>query len=285
MNRKHDGSLLADRSPYALAFSVLLGALAAPVAYAADDAPNLLSDPFNIGLGTFVLNSDTEVRLDGATQPGTPVNWEDTFGGGDQSRFRLDGHWRFGDSERHKVRLMVFNSSRNSARTLDEDIDWNGVTYPVDAKVKADFSFDVYQVAYEYALWRRNNYEINGSVGLHYTDLSMSLAVDASSVSAKIKEEASVAAPLPVVGLRGIWALPHNFWLDASAQFFALSFDEYDGNLQDYKIVVTWQPKKWLGIGLGYNQFGIDVDVDQSKFKGSLDWKYQGPMLYYSATF
>ena len=158
-------------------------------------------------------------------------------------------------------------------------------TYPVDAKVKADFSFDVYQVAYEYALWRRNNYEINGSVGLHYTDLSMSLAVDASSVSAKIKEEASVAAPLPVVGLRGIWALPHNFWLDASAQFFALSFDEYDGNLQDYKIVVTWQPKKWLGIGLGYNQFGIDVDVDQSKFKGSLDWTYQGPMLYYSATF
>ena len=285
MNRKHEGTLLAARGPNALALGVLVGALASPVAYAAADAPNLLSDPFNIGLGTFVLNSDTEVRLDGSTQPGTPVNWEDTFGGGDQSRFRLDGHWRFGDSKRHKVLLMVFNSSRNSARTLDEDIEWNGETFPVNAKVKADFSFDVYQVAYEYALWRRDNYEINGSVGLHYTDLSMSLAVDASSVSAKLKEEASVAAPLPVVGLRGIWVLPHNFWLDASAQFFALSFDEYDGNLQDYKIVVTWQPKKWLGIGLGYNQFGIDVDVDQSKFKGSLDWTYQGPMLYYSATF
>ena len=88
-----------------------------------------------------------------------------------------------------------------------------------------------------------------------------------------------------MIGLRGLWQLPHNFWIDAQAQFFALSIDEYDGSLQDYKVTVNWQPKKWLGIGLGYNRFEVDVDVDADKFNGSLDWTYEGPMLSYTAVF
>jgi hypothetical protein len=55
--------------------------------------------------------------------------------------------------------------------------------------------------------------------------------------------------------------------------------------VQDYRIVVAWQPKPWLGIGIGYNQFGVDIDVDADRFNGSLDWKYKGPMLFYSAVF
>ena len=39
------------------------------------------------------------------------------------------------------------------------------------------------------------------------------------------------------------------------------------------------------GIGLGYNQFNVDVDVEKDSFNGSLDWTYEGPMLYYSASF
>ncbi len=100
-----------------------------------------------------------------------------------------------------------------------------------------------------------------------------------------ISNEASVAAPLPVIGLRGIWDLSHNFWLDATAQFFALSIDDIDGNLQDYRVMVTWQPKKWLGVGLGYNHFTLDVDVSKDDFDGSLDWTYGGPMIFYSASF
>ena len=102
--------------------------------------------------------------------------------------------------------------------------------------------------------WRRDNYELDASIGLHYTDLSSSLKakVEASggTLTEDISNSASVAAPLPVIGLRGIWDLSHNFWLDATAQFFALSIDEYDGNLQDYRVLVTWQPKTWLGYRL-----------------------------------
>lgn len=264
--------------------AVWLGA--APTAVA-DDAPNVLEDSWQLSLGVFTLDTDTEVRLNGDVQAGTDVDWENTFGSGDVTRFRIDGQWRFAD--RHKARFMWFNASRSESETIQEEIVWGDETFPVNAKVDGEFDFDVYELAYEYAFLRRETYELNASIGLHYTDLALSLAAKAStsggSLTTDIKEEASVGAPLPVVGLRGLWRLPHNFWIDAQAQFFYLSIDDYDGNLQDYKVTVHWQPKRWLGFGLGYNRFAVDVDVDADQFNGSLDWTYEGPMLSYSAVF
>jgi hypothetical protein len=278
------GNRLARRT----AVCALLAVLGmSPLAAGAEDAPNLLTNPFYVALGTYIVETDTEVSLNGSSGEGTRVDWENTFGGGDVTRFRIDGQWRFAD--RHKARFMWFSSSRSKSRTLEEEINWGEETFPVNAKVDGKFDFDVYELAYEYALLRRDTYELSGTIGLHYTELSLSLAAEAASsggtLTADIKEEGSVGAPLPVIGLRGLWQLPHHFWIDAQAQFFAISIDEYDGNLQDYKVMVNWQPKRWLGIGLGYNRFTVDVDVDADRFNGSLDWTYEGPMLSYSAVF
>jgi hypothetical protein len=266
----------------------LLGTLAlCPMAVLAGDAPNLLENPFYLGLGGYIVDTDTDVRLDGESGQGSNIDWERTFGGGDVTRFRFDGQWRFAD--RHKARFMWFNSSRDASRTLEEDIDWGDETFPVDARVDAEFSFDVYELAYEYAFLRRDNYEVSGSFGLHYTELDLTLSARAEfsdgALERDISESGNVGAPLPVFGLRGLWALPYDFWIDAQAQYFALSIDEYDGSLTDLRLLVTWQPKTWLGIGIGYNQFTVDVDVEKDKFNGSLDWTYEGPMLFYSASF
>jgi len=253
----------------------------------AADKPQPLDDAFAVSLASFVLSSDTKVRLDGDTSAGTEFDWENTFGIGDATRFRVDGQWRF--AERHKLRFLWFKNSNTRSKKFEQDIEWNGVVYPVSAKVKGEFDFDIYELAYEYSFLRRDTYEINGSIGLHYTELGLALTAKAEAsggaLEADLKESASVGAPLPVIGLRGMWVLPHDFVVDATAQFFALSIDQYDGHLTDYKIALTWQPKKWLGIGVGYNQFGVDVDVDEGDFKGTLDWTYRGPMLFYSATF
>jgi hypothetical protein len=246
-----------------------------------------LNEPFNVALGSFILSSDTQVRVDGSTGRGSNVDWEQTFGGGDVTRFRIDGYWRFGD--RHKVRALWFRSSRTRSTDLDEDIVWNDDVFPVNAHVEGKVSFDIYELAYEYAFVRRDTYEVSGTIGLHYTEFSTGLSARASesggTLDVDLENSASVAAPLPVIGIRTMWALPHDFWLDASAQFFALSIDDYDGNVQDYRIAVFWQPHTWLGIGAGYNQFTIDVDVNKDRFEGQLDWQYRGPMLFYSAAF
>ena len=88
-----------------------------------------------------------------------------------------------------------------------------------------------------------------------------------------------------MIGLRGLWALPGAFWIDLSAQYFALEIDEYDGSLVNLRAIVLWQPSQWLGIGLGYDRFAVDLNMAKEQFDGSLDWTYQGPMLFYSVSF
>jgi hypothetical protein len=263
-----------------------------PLAAFGEDAPNPLNDTFNLALGTFILNTDTTVRFDGsAGQTGTPVDWENSFGKGDSTRFRFDGYWRF--AERHKVRALIFSSSRDGSKTLGRDVTWDGVTYPVDGTINGKFSFSIYELAYEYAFLRRDNYEVSGSFGVHYTDLAMSLSGTGSVTNPDtgvvtegyFKKEGSVGAPLPVIGLRGSWVLPNHFSIDASGQWFGLSIDQYSGNLQDYRVLVNWQPSKWVGLGAGYDLFKVNVDVNKDTFHGKLDWEYKGPMIFYSMSF
>jgi len=68
-------------------------------------------------------------------------------------------------------------------------------------------------------------------------------------------------ARCPSSGCHGTWGLGYDLWLDATAQFFSLSIDQYSGNLQDYRVGLLWQPKSWVGVGIGYNVFKVDVDV------------------------
>jgi len=253
----------------------------------AGESPDQLNDPFHVSIGTYVVSSEPSIQLNGETTTGDNVNFDEVLGGGDASRVRLDADWRFGDSTRHKLRLVGFSMSRDNKKTIDEQIDWGDVTYPVNAELKAEFKFSVIELAYEYAFLRRDNYELGGSIGLHYAGIDASLKAERTATGEVINRsnDASVDLPLPVIGLRGLWKLPYNFYVDAQGQYFALAIDEYDGNVQDYRLMLTWQPKSWLGLGIGYNSFKVDVDVEKDKFNGSLAWKYDGPMIFYSASF
>ena len=134
---------------------------------------------------------------------------------------------------------------------------------------------------------RRDNFELTGTAGIHYTDQSLALSanINDGEVTRHVKQEGSVAIPLPVFGGLFLWHVAGDFWADFSGQWFALSIDQYDGSVTDLKADVIWQPNKWVGIGVGYNRFNIDVNVDSSKFLGKLNWEYSGPRAFYSVHF
>jgi hypothetical protein len=185
---------------------------------------------------------------------------------------------------------MWFSTDRSNTRNFEEEIEWGGEIYPIGARVKGEFGFDVYQVAYDYSFLKRDDYELTAGIGLHFTAVSASLSArvtdeEGGSAERSISNSGDVDLPLPVIAVSGTWRLPHDFWISGQAQLFALEIGDYDGTLQDLTLAVTWQPKTWLGIGVGYNYFGVDVDVDKNSFKGNLDWVYDGPMIFYNASF
>ncbi len=242
-----------------------------------------------MSLGTFIVNSEPTVELNGTTIKGDKVNFDQAIGGSDVTRIRLDGAWRFGDTDRHRLKGFVFDASRHRKDTLDRDIEWGDDLYPINAKVDFSFRFTMVELAYEYEFLKRDKYEVGASFGVYYatfeSELKAKAAESGGTLDTDLSRTASVDAPLPVFGLQGMWELPHDLWFNLSGQFFSLTIDEYSGSVQDYRAVLTWQPRKWAGIGLGYDRFKVNVDVDKSNFHGSLDWSYDGPMIFYNASF
>ncbi len=287
MNRTILGTCKRNRYLLFTACGAALMWAGAPAAQAADE-PNLIQEKGQISLGTFFNSNNIKISVDGeAGEQGTTVEWGDSFGNAEETRFRLDGLWRF--SDRHHLRMMYTDFSTSTTRTSSRDIEWQGDLIPVDATVKAGISFEIIELAYEYAFKHSDKFELTGSAGLHYATFGASLTadVDAGGGGGTVTRggKASVDLPLPVFGAHGMWRMGQNFYFDAQAQFFFLTVDEYGGDIINYRGAFIWQPKKLLGVGVGYDSFKIKVDVNKTNFTGNLDWTYSGPQAFLNFAF
>jgi hypothetical protein len=271
----------------AAALAVVSGSLLAPAALADDF--NLITAKVNLSLGTFLNSNSLKLRVDGEVTevPGTEIDWDNTFGAGEKSRFRFDGLWRITD--RHHLRAMVTDYSLSRTATLDEDVRWGDDLILAGSEANGKIGFSIAEVAYEYAFKHDENLELALTAGIHYTTFEARLTADVltpgGDLSGTLGGKASVDAPLPVFGARGMWRLGGDFYLDAMIQWFALSIDEYSGSILNYRGVVVWQPRQWVGIGAGYDSFQVDVDVDKDSFTGTMDWNYHGPQIFFSVGF
>jgi hypothetical protein len=251
---------------------------------------NPLEATLILDVGWFFMSTDTRVRVDGesSAEVGTDIDFDDTFGIGDFDRFRVEGLWRI--SKRHSLRAMYFENNRSAHRDISRDVNFGGETFPVGASVAARSELTIIQVSYDYAFLRRENYELAGGIGLHMLDMGLSLDATVTSTggsaSGTIVEDATTTAPLPVVGLRGIWRLPHDFYISAQAQYLYLEFDPYSGSLLDVKASLVWQATPRVGIGVGYNDFRFRFDIDdEGDFNGRLRWNYGGAIAFASVMF
>ncbi len=99
-------------------------------------------------------------------------------------------------------------------------------------------------------------------------------------------ETAAVTAPLPVFGLRGLWELAPNWFLDAQAQYFQLKIDNIDGRgdrlpgwrdldvqqaLWEWERATTRLSPRWMST--------------RTAFDGNLKWRYSGAQVFITGSF
>lgn len=286
------GGALA-RAASAIVTALAAALAAAPVVKAEEGRAPSRHDPLSgrgyLAVGSFANRTGLGIRLDGSTSGavGTEVDWDQRFGLEDSKRFRLDGVWRF--MPRHHLRLLYTDYSQSDRGSVDTAIQWGDELIPVGAQITAGLGFEVIEAAYEYAFVSTPRSEVAASLGLHYTTLEarLSAVVSAGGAGATrtVGGPRSVEAPLPVAGLRGMWRLGERVFLDAQAQFFSLAVDDIKGSLYNYRAALVWQPTRRIGLGLGYDAFGVDVDLRQDDFRGKVDWVYRGPQAFLSVAF
>ena len=248
----------------------------------------LLADSFMVDLGGFIITSSINGSLSGsANTDNQNLDFNKTFGtNGDQTRLRADFMWRI--TERQAVTFAYFNDDVTRTRTLDQDIPWGDYTFLANAQVSAQTKFNIYQGNYQFAFLNSRDYKVVLSAGIHVDDLTIKLAGNATvtqpdgtvhSASYSTKSN-SVTAPLPVVGLGGEWAATPHLYVDASAQFFAYRYQGIDGNWNLLWVGATWMFSHHFGVGLAYDRFQTNLDLNKGSFNGRLNLGYQGAVLY-----
>ena len=254
---------------------------AAPAVHA--EAGNPLNDKFNISLGGFLLETDTTIRADGEAQTGTEIDLGRDLGLQDADRFRLDAYWRM--TPRQRLRLMYFDTRADGTRTIDEEIDFNGETFPINASVTGKVKTTVLSLQYQFDFWQGENYELGGTFGIHNLKFETGLSGEVNGVAGAVESSAEANGPLPVLGLHGIYRFNDKFYLDYGVQYFQISFDVYDGRVLDSNISGVWQFSEHWGVGAGWNQFSTKLEVDGDRFDGELKWEYGGARIFVTASF
>ena len=272
--------------------SLIVGLLLATATAQADSpAEDLLKDRFNVDLGTFVVGSDLNGSLRGSANTNNQnIDFNKQFGtNADQTRWRADVLWRI--TQRQHLRFMYFSNDIKRTRTIDQDLAWGDYTFVAGGEVTAEQKFSVYELSYEFAFLRADNYEVVASGGIHYDDLTVTLSGNATLTvdtptgpvqqpTTFTTKQSSVPVPLPVLGVRGDWAVSDHVYLDGSVQVFKLSYQGIDGNWSDLRAGAAWMFNHHFGIGIGYDRFATHVDLNKGSFNGRLNVGYSGVLIY-----
>ncbi|MGD8428755.1 MAG: hypothetical protein PVH63_14110, partial [Balneolaceae bacterium] len=120
------------------------------------------------------------------------------------------------------------------------------------------------------------------SIGLYVMPIDIGL--NATGLI-NVDETERFTAPLPTLGLRADFAITPKWFLRSSLEIFYLEIREFTGAIYDSHVAIEYLPWKHFGFGLGFNKFNLDIEADgedypQIDFKGELNFKYTGLLLY-----
>jgi hypothetical protein len=247
----------------------------------------------SIKLGGFIaaFNSDIGFGINNAA--GVTINAEELLGlDTSLSVWRGEVMYRPGKSLRHQVDFIYAAYHRNGSAALTEEIEINGVTYPVGTQMETVFNFDIFRGTYSYAILQDERMRIALGLGVYAVPLEYGLTATTTGPggTSTSVEGADVILPLPALALRSEFQLVPKLFLNASIDAMYLEIDSFQGSLLDVNVAMEYRPWKHFGLGVGYNSMSVNVQAEDSEypgadFVGTVDMRFTGLMLYAKWTF
>ena len=263
-------------------FTVLLMSPLLPSAAHAEEWINQGEERFTLGAGVFLPAFETKARVDSLTRGiGDEIDLHDVLGfEEDQTTFYGNASWRF--LPRHRISFSYFRFKDESSATALRDLQIGDEIYPVGASLNSDFKIHTYPFMYSYSFIKRDNLEFAGTLGFHWYRIDFNVAGSASlgEVGFAADTSASTNSPLPLVGLRFDYHFTDKWTVGAHGEAFSMDVDELSGSLVNLTLKTDYWFSKHFGAGIAVNWFNLDVDVDDSKWIGNLDYNYWGPQVY-----
>lgn len=240
----------------------------------------LLEDKFFIEAGLFNPSKELKLSADGSIV-NDEIDFGETFKLTDNEStffFRVD--WRF--AKKWKVSAEYFGIDNGNRLTLDQDIEFEDITFEKGSTVRAGITMNIWRIFFGRQLLSREKHLLGVGLGVHAMNIGAFVEGEIlTSVNDLEFERRRVSAlvPLPNVGGWYLWG-PHPRWmLGARVDWFGLTIDEYSGGLWNIAPQVKFQIIENLGIGVDYRFFYVNANVRQESWKGSFNMDFTGPVF------
>ena len=239
--------------------------------------PNDNMERASILFGAFITDRDSSTRLDSDSGDGTDLDLEEDLGlESSTSVARLGGYFWLG--RRHRIDGAYFDLSRSASIPIKETIDYGDETFSINTVVNTDADLTIIKADYTFAAVARERGWFGVTAGLYVAETKMAL----SQATLGRTESEDLTAPLPLIGLRGDYAINDRITLRGAVQWFGYEADSIDGRLTDLYIGADYGFGERMAVGLAYNQVSMNLGAEKDDgFQGRIDWGYDGLLLYF----
>ena len=111
------------------------------------------------------------------------------------------------------------------------------------------------------------------------------MADQRQAVATQLEESAKATVPIPTINLGGRWNFSKKVRMLLFQQMFGLKIGDYEGKLDNTRILAEWSINRHFGIGGGIERVNLEFDAESDDFRGALDSGYTAFTLYIRGQF
>jgi len=265
---------------------VLLAALAASASTIAQDAfhPSLNSKIW-FGVGAYYPTHSVTLGIGGSSPiPGDEIDFEGAVDLADRKGLWVaEAGWQFG--EHWAVNAQYFETDRSRNLVLQEEIEWDDLTFDVGVDITAGSDASVTRLYFSRKMLEEGRHDLRLGAGIHRLSIGAFIegvaTLDDQSTEFRA-ERVSAEAPLPNLGAWYRYSPSDRWVFTLRADWFSASIGDISGTLVNLLAGVNFRVFDNIGVGINYQRLSINGRVEKDNWRGDLDIVYEGPQLVIS---
>lgn len=239
-------------------------------------------ETLTLDLGGILNQFGTTVKLNDQGLEGSNISLENSGLKKTLSSFDAGGTWRFWS--RNRIDVLYFSASRSGSKTINQDLNIDGVIVPINSTLTARTKDQFLDVDYRYSFAKTDWVELAGLLGLYAGQykyqLSATRPLAGGGQASLLDVTASTTVPLPLLGATLDWYINSQWKLSASASGIKAHIGSVDGSAFVGGVKTEYMLVRNFGIGMGYLYSNVSADVTKNSFNGKLSTKMNSVSLY-----
>ena len=199
--------------------------------------------------GGYVIPGYVDVAVPGDT--GTRVSLTDDLEAEGTAAFRV----RYGHTfaQKHWVGILAAPLTVESRGTLDQDVDFNGTTFPEGTSVASTFRFDSYRLIYRYLFHESERWSFSFGAALKVRDAAIGLE------GGGLESEKTNTGLVPLLSFKLAWTPIEKWHLLVDGEALAAS----QGRAEDVLFAAQYDVNRRLALQAGYRILEGGADNDE----------------------